>query len=506
MRKPLRHVTLVLLGCFLVLFVQLNRVQVFDAQALEDFPGNTRKIQRLFNQNRGSIFTADGVVVAESQATTPGSDFKWRRRYPQGELYAHSVGYISLTQGASGVEEAYSDKLVGAEAITQIKGLFDSLEGGNKTEDVILTLDHNVQVVAKEALGNRNGSVVAIDPKTGDIKALWSFPSYNPDPLASLNSSEVQDALERINNGNERPNCSETSLCAKAYEERYFPGSTFKVVTAATGLDEDAVDLDRYRFPDETRYVPPPSSVGIPNFGNGVCGGTLKEMITRSCNAGFGRLAVELLGPEKMVAGAERFGFNKEIPFDLDPVATSNFPVDYGEQFRKPTDEIPAGIYDNSPRLGRAAIGQDDVQASPLHMAMVAAAIADDGKMKRPNIVAKTVDSEVEPDFSDIRGKEQQWLEATERGSARDIREAMRAVVSSGTATNLQMPGLDVGAKTGTAQIGSTGSSHAWVIAFAGPQDEDPELAVAVIVESQQETGGAAAAPIAKQVFEEFFR
>jgi|GEM_PF-97292 len=503
--SPLHNVTAVLLCCFIALFIQLNRVQVLQADKIENVAGNNRQLQRDFGQARGKIITADGQVVALSEPVVNNENFDFRRRYPHGDLYAHSVGYVSLTLGSSGVEEFQNDELVVSDTLSF---------GPKKTSDVILTLDHDLQTVAREALkdpanGNdRLGSVVALDPKNGEIKALWSYPSFNPEPLASLSSEEIQDAIDLLQSGinEDRPSCTDTPQCAKAYQDRTVPGSTFKVIVAAGALDRagTGISLSSPTFPTVNSYKLPFSG-SVSNYGGGSCGGDLQTLIRRSCNAGFSQIAVEDLGPEKMVAQAEAFGFNQKIPLDVDAsnIVESFYPSDYGNFI---SESRGFRLFDNSDKLGQTAIGQSDVQASPLNMAMVAGAIANDGDMMVPRFVEGYRDSDsLDDSYRPIKNR--RWKESTTTGTARDLQNAMYGVVESGTAKGLQVSGLAVGAKTGTADIGD--DVHAWVIAFAGPPNSDPELAVAVLVERQKGqagvTGGKVAVPIAKLLFEEYF-
>ena len=505
MTKPLRNVTAVLLICFTVLFVQLNRVQVFQAEALESFPNNNRKLQRNFGENRGQILTSDGTVVAVSEERPDNNTFDYRRLYPEGELYAHSVGYVSVTLGSKGLEQQYSDRLVGGR------------------DNLVLNLDHELQQVARDALRaedgtDRNGSIVALDPRTGEIKALWSYPSYDPEPLASFDSGEVGRAWKSINNDIDFPRCKETPACAKAYQEREFPGSTFKIVVAAAALDQTngRVQMNSPQF-NGGPYTPPPLRQGavgtVGNYNGGNCGGTLFQMIVRSCNAGFAQIASEELGPPKMVSVAEGFGFNQKVPLDISDsvIAESNFPAleQFGNDFRDSAGS--AMVYDGTPQLAQTAIGQNEVQATPLQMALVAAAVANDGVIPQPRLAKGLI--EADNPTAQIRAfKQENWMRAMSEGSANQIREAMLQVVRGGTGTNLAIPNLEVGAKTGTADVDvddNTKLVHAWVIAFAGRPGNEPELAVAVLVERQEGnsgvTGGRVAAPIAKLLFEKHF-
>ncbi len=502
MNRPLKHVIAVLLGCFTILFVQLNRVQVFDAAALEVNPANTRTIQRDFNRPRGIISTADGVVVAESQET-PGALFDRQRIYPHGELYAHVVGYHSFTFGADGVERTYNDALVGRTASQELSGLTDLLEGRNPVGNVVLTVDDDLQRLARSQLGEREGSVVALDPRSGAVLAMWSWPSYDPNLVAANSGTAANEAWTRLTEADGNP------LRPRAYQDIEFPGSTFKLVTAAAALETGAATMTQPEFESTDAYTPPLTERALTNFGGNTCGGNLTELIVVSCNTGFGQLAAERIGPGPMVDQAERFGFNSAPPFDLPNPARSVFPADYGSLVSNPTDEIPAGVYENTPALAQAAIGQFEVQASPLQMALVAAAAANGGMVPTPHVVDRVEDSVTLNVVSDVNPGS--WQRAMSEANAAELAGAMVQVVERGTAQSVAVPGVVVGAKTGTAQLGTDPpASHAWIVAFAGRPDGPPEIAVAVLIEGQpgnpDQTGGGAAGPIARSLLEQFFQ
>ncbi len=500
--RPLKHVIAVLLGCFTILFVQLNRVQVFDAAALEAHPANTRTIQRDFNRPRGIISTADGVVVAES-IDTPGGLFDRQRTYPQGEVYAHIVGFHSFTFGADGVERTYNDALVGRTASQELSGLTDLLEGRNPVGNVVLTIDDDLQRLARSQLGEREGSVVALDPVSGAVLAMWSYPSYDPNLLAANSGTAANEAWTTLVETEGNP------IRPRAYQEREFPGSTFKLVTAAAALESGAATMTDPEFEVTDAYTPPLTERPLTNFGGASCGGNLTELVVVSCNTGFGQLAAEQLGPDPMIEQAERFGFNSAPPFDLPNPTESIFPTDYGSLVSSPSDLIPAGVYDNTPALAQAAIGQFEVQASPLQMALVAAAVANGGAVPSPHVVDRIEDSVSLDVVSD--NNPGTWQQAMSTANAEALAGAMVAVVERGTAQSVAVPGVVVGAKTGTAQLGTDPpASHAWIVAFAGRPDGPPELAVAVLVEGQEgnpdQTGGGVAGPIARSIIEQFFQ
>ena len=484
MTRQIRALGIGLMACFLVLFVQLNRLTVFQAAELNDNPVNTREILRDFTQPRGSITTADGVVIAES---VPSDDrFELQRRYPEGDLFAHVTGYYSFTLGSSGVERTYNDELAGRTLDISLQDLSDLFVDKDRVGDLTLTLRADLQRIARDQLGPREGSVVALDPRTGELLVLLSYPSYDPNLLADHDTEAATAVAQLLDASEEKPRL------ARSYQDRFFPGSTFKVVTAAAGIEGGGVSADEPRYPSRSSYTPPTTTRPIRNFGGSTCGGALFQILRVSCNSAFAQMGVET-GAEQMIDTAEAFGFNREVPIDLTAPARSNFPTDFER---------------NLPALAQSAIGQNDVSATPLQMAMVAGAVANGGEVMVPHVLRDVRDSD--GNIVDTYDPEV-WTRAMATSTASLLQEAMRGVVQSGTATRLQVPGFDVGGKTGTAQLGTDPPrSHAWIIGFAGPPGEEPTIAIAVIVEGQpgasEQTGGRVAAPIAQAVLSAYLQ
>lgn len=499
MNNQIRHVMAVLMAAFVILFAQLNRVQVFQAEELRQHPENTRTVQRDFGQNRGRIVTADGVVVARSEATADSS-FEHLRVYPEAELYAHVTGYVSFTVGADGVERSYNDDLTGRSGALQLSGITELLGDGDPTGELVLALRHDLQTAAAEALGARPGAVVALEPETGNILAMYSWPTFDPNLLSGHDGTAVNEAYRELTADPANP------LRSGAYRERYFPGSTFKVVTAASALDTGVATLTQPVFEVRQEYTPPLTSRGLANFGGSACGGNIADLLRVSCNTGFAELGAELLGPERLIDTAQAFGFNAVPPLDLPAVESSVFPTDYGEQLQAPAAELPAGLFENTPTLAQAAIGQNDVSATPLQMALVAAAVANDGDVPIPRVVTEVRNSRGETVTTPSPGT---WQVAVGDTTALDLQLAMVDVVTDGTARGLAREGWRIGAKTGTAQIvAGDDRAHAWVIVFAGPVGGGPEIALAVLVEGVEgtagQTGGGAAIPVARAVLDAY--
>lgn len=473
MTRQIRQVGIALMVMFSLLFLNVTYLQYLKADELSDHPGNTRRIVRDFSRPRGVIESADGAVLAESVPVD--GQFSRLRRYPEAELFAHITGYFSFSVGSEGVERTYNADLAGrTQPLRQIR---DLLEDRETTGDVVLTVDKRLQAVARDALGGRKGAVVALDPTTGAVRALWSFPSYDPNPLAQHDQKAVQDYWRALNQNADAP------LLPRTFRQRYAPGSTFKVVTAAAALDRSPA-LATKDYPRLRELDLPRTEKNLPNFGGSSCGGPLTQLLKVSCNTGFAQLGLDL-GAEALAGEARDFGFADKPPFDLPAVAASVFPE--------------AGTFVNKePFLAQSAIGQQDVSATPLQMALVAAGVANGGVVMKPHVMAEVRNASDEV----VRAYQPEpWHQATSPETAASLRDMMVGVVNGGTAGRAAVPGVQVAAKTGTAQtIGD--NAHAWLIAFA-PADA-PRIAIAVIVESQdgvsEATGGRVAAPIAQAV------
>ena len=496
MNRQLRKLAIALMACYLALFVKLNFLQVIDAKALNNKPGNGRAVVRDFNRPRGDIVSADGVLVAHS--IDSDGRFKFQRTYPTDDLFAHTVGSYSLLFGSDGVERQYNDQLSGNTTDFRVRGFLDPFVEEPNVGTIELTLRADVQRVAREALGNRPGSVVALDPRSGGIIAMWSYPSYNPN-FTSLNDATSARAFkEAYDKAPDKP------LLAKPYRDRYFPGSTFKVITASAGLESGKVTETTPSFPSANGYQPPLTTRKISNFDGATCGGTLFDLLRVSCNSGFAQMGSQLLGPDVMIKEAQDFGFGEVPPIDLPGAVKSVFPTDFGKRLRDGANPGDAPIFENTPQLAQSSIGQSDVSATPLEMAMVAGAIGNGGAMMTPHVMREVRDrkQEVVDTYQDSV-----WKQPVTKENADIMRRGMIEVASNGTAKAMSIGGVEVGGKTGTAQLGTTpAKSHAWVIGFAGPPGQPAQVAVAVLVQGQpgasEQTGGKVAAPIAKKVLE----
>jgi peptidoglycan glycosyltransferase len=486
MNKQIRRLAAGLLVCYLILFVQLNLLQVVKRNELAANPTNTRAILREFDKPRGNIVTADGVTIADSVLSAPGDKFKYQRQYPTNDLFANISGYYTYAYGATKVEKKYNDVLAGTTSEQQLRAITNIFSAQDNTGSVQLTARADLQQVAKDALGEREGSVVVLNPITGAVLAMWSYPSYDPNLVAVHDNQRSGDVLTYLNASPGKP------TLANAYQERYMPGSTFKIVTTSIALEAKAIDFDT-TWANETQWIPPQTTNPLQNYKGELCGGDLREVFRRSCNTPFARTAV-LLGAETMVAGTQAWGIGETIPFDLPGGAVSHF----GDV---------ADFKDAAPKLAIRGFGQDEDAIVPLQMAMIAATVANGGKEMAPYVVAATLDHEGKVLHQTTPTV---WKTPMSAETALKLNDLMVGVVRNGTAKCcLQLDnGIQAAAKTGTAQLNATGQperSHAWIVAFAPA--EAPQYTVAVILkgtnaEISDGTGGRLAGPIAKTVLD----
>ena len=471
MNRPIRVLAMGMFTIFCVLIVAVTYHQVIVGPEYRDDPRNVRVATGITGRERGTIITADGVVVAVSEAD-PDDPLSFRRSYPEGDLYSHTVGYSTLLFGNQGVEATHSSDLVSNRDAT-ISGVIAALLGGDvRPKGLRLTLEHNLQSVAQEALGNQRGSVVAVDPRTGAILAMVSNPGFDPNALVGGSAGPAGDALD------EDPL---EPLLNRATAAAFASG------VASSGIP----------FPNPVELELPGSTATISNFNGQACGPgsevPLSTAFVNSCNTIFGMLGMQL-GAEQLVGTAESFGFNQEIPLDIRSIPSTIPSV----------DEFEFDI----PGLAQSAIGQRDVRATPLQMALATAAVANDGEIMVPYLVEEVFNAE---GVVEELAEPVVWLRATSPSAATALADLMEGVVTSGTGRRASVPGVRVAGKTGTAEVPDD-APHAWFVGF-GPVDagpDDPQIALAVIVESggdagEAATGGTVAAPIAQLVLAEFF-
>lgn len=469
MNGPIRRVAVAAMAMFTVLMLNLSAGYLIRTESLNNRPENRRVTDARFAQDRGPIMVGNTPIALSE----PVKDrFKFQRSYPKGKLYAPVTGYYSYLYGSSGLENSYSAQLAGVDDSQFLEQLINLATGATpEGASVETTLDAGAQRAAWDGLDGRKGAVVALDTSTGAVRALVTSPSYNPDRLATHDQKAAQAAWKELNADPDKP------MANRATREIYPPGSTFKVVTAAAAL---ASGMDPDTKLDATPYKLPGSTVVI----SGNCGGdeiTLTRALEVSCNPAFARLGVRL-GADALRAQAEEFGFGDKFLNDIGSVA-SKFP-------EEPDDAQTA----------MSAIGAFEVAATPLQMAMVAAAAANDGVVMEPYIVERVVSADLR---TISEASPRRHSTALNEAESADLAEMMVSVVEDGTGRRAQVDGLTVGGKTGTAVTDDKRRPYAWFIAFA----EELDLAVCVFIEDAEIpatdiAGGTLAAPIAKAVIE----
>lgn len=454
---------------------------VFDAEALKEKEANKRPLFEQQQIRRGRILTADGVVIAKSVRKGKGDSLRFVRRYPEGSLFGHPIGYSFIEEGQSEFEQFHNEELVGEDS--EFASIADELLGREQEgNDIVTSIDADAQRTALAALQEVGfGAVVAIEPSTGAVKAMASNVSFDP--------NRIPYDLEQMNR-----NEIETPLYNRATQGRYPPGSTFKVVTAAAGLDSGAIT------PETPIDAPGTLEVeGTPlqnDFNQDFFGATLDTALTNSVNTWFGQLGQQL-GNDTLFEYMERFGFNATPAIDLPEgeVEKSGVYDIEDEELLRADDPVD---------LARLAIGQERLLTTPLQMTLVAAAVANEGKLMKPQIWKRVVD----PDGRVTERMDPSvYSEPISAETAAQLTTAMEGVVTEGTGTNAAIPGIAVAGKTGTAETpgnkacgGGVDENQAWFIGFA-PAD-DPQIAIAVSIECTPEFGGDVAAPIFRAVAE----
>ncbi|OEJ32778.1 peptidoglycan D,D-transpeptidase FtsI family protein [Streptomyces subrutilus] len=480
MNKPLRRISLFCGLLVLALLIRTNWIQYVQAEDLSTRKENRRVQIAQYATERGNIIVAGQPITGS--AVTDGSDYKFKRTYTDGPLWAPVTGYASQAFGSTQLESLEDGILTGNDDrlfFDRTIGMFtgEKKQGGN----VVTTLNPEAQKAAFKALGNNKGAAAAIDPRTGAVLALVSTPSYDPSRFAG-NSKDDEKAWVELKDSEDK------NLVNRALRETYPPGSTFKVVTAAAALEHGVVKEinDPTDTPDP--YFLPGTKTEMVNHASGCKEASLNEALRVSCNSVFANLG-DKVTRDKMVETAEKFGFNND-KIDI-PVRAF------------------ASVYDK--KMGKdgnaqSSIGQFNTAATPLQMAMVTAAIANDGKLMKPYMV----DHVTSPNLDIIeKHSAQEMSRPLSAANAQKVQEMMVNVVDKGTGTKAKINNVKVGGKTGTAQHGEGNKKrpYAWFISYAENPDGTSPVAVAVVIEDSEAdrediSGGGLAAPVAKAVME----
>ena len=484
MNRPLRRVAVACLVLFGMLLLQANWVQVVKAKQYRNDPRNKRVLLRTYDRERGPIVIGAGKdrqAVAKSIVTT--DTLKYLRTYPGGPVYAPITGFASLVYGYTGIERQESSVLSGEDDRLFVRRLSDYITGRKIAGgSIVLTLNRAAQQAAYDGLAGKVGAVVALDPSTGAVLALASRPSYDPTVLSSHDPAAIRKAYNALVDNALDP------LTNRAIERTYAPGSTFKLITAAAALSKGIAQ------PDTIIDAPPVLTFrnGKPlrNFAGEECGSggrqSLADALATSCNTAFAGLGLRV-GQDALNRQATAFGFGSNDLRLPQPVADSTFLGGEKGDLAQPF-------------LAQSAIGQYNVQATPLQMALVAAGIANHGDVMRPYLV-KEVQA---PDLSTLDLASPKLLShAVSSAVAGQLTSMMEGVVTKGTGGNARIPGVRVAGKTGTAQGAAGDRPNVWFVGFAPA--EDPKVVVAVFLDrasgyDASATGGKLAAPIAQAV------
>ena len=456
----IRKIALIMVFSFVFLSLGLVYWQVVNADTMLDNPTNRRALLLEKNITRGGIFDRNGVILAETRVDEEG---KKKRIYPHGEIFQPLLGYSSLQYGSSGLEISLGQSLLGLDDSSikrKIQNAFDLERKGN---DVILTIDSRLQEIAYDRLSGKAGAVVAIDPRTGDVLALVSQPSFDANTL----DKDWEEILVK-----------EGSPLLNHAFSLFPPGSIMKVITSAALFKAEQDVTDIYHCEGSTiingQMIQDGRAHGWVNY---------DLALAYSCNTYFAVHGIEA-GQDIFLEAVSRFGFGKQIPFELYVPPSS---ITREESL---PEELKINLFAES------TFGQGQVMISPFHIALITAGIANEGKVMTPNLIDKIIDTKQNTIYE---SQPNIWLQALTANEAQKIRSGMILAVNEGTASPGALPNVQVAAKTGSAEPGGNKRTHAWYIAFAPA--EQPQIAVAVLVEHGG-TGGGAGAPIAKAIIE----
>jgi peptidoglycan glycosyltransferase len=466
--RAMSKVFVITVVLFVALIVNLTWIMGVRAEWFQDRPENKRSIAKEMKIKRGDILGYDGSVMAGTERRSG----YYYRDYPNGTMAPQLLGYDTVRYGRSGIEEQLNDELTGQASDLGVQNWVDKLLGRRpQGADVRLTLVPAVQKIAQSELHGQKGAIVVLDPTTGALIASASAPNYDP--------ANLEAQWDRLSTDDSAP------LLNRPTQGLYVPGSAFKVVTASAGLDTGKVTPDT-EFVDTGTYVV--FGGKVTNYGGEVFGtNDFTYALTASINTTFGKVG-NLLGRKRLITGAQQYGFYQTPPLEL-PAGEIVPSGRYGKN-----GLLAPGAFMDPLDVAWAACGQERLQATPLQMALVAGGVANGGRVMKPYYLQEIVT----PDGQVVRKTQpEQWLTATKPVTASQLNAMMQNVVNAGTGTAAALEGIQVAGKTGTAEKGD-GTNLAWFIGFAPA--EDPQVAVAVVIEDTQSTGGEAAAPLAAAV------
>lgn len=439
---------------FLALVTYLLWFNMFRAKDVYTNSYNKRQWESEQQVQRGEIYSQDGVLLAETEIDGDARI----RKYPKGRLYSHIIGYCSQVYGKTQLEMSHDDDLIGKGTISLT---LNEIKHGNNLN---LTINDELQEYAYEQLDGRDGAIVAMEPTTGQILAMVSLPDFNPETIEKDWPSMMED--------------ENSPFLARATQGLYPPGSTYKIVTAA-GVYDNGMTTET--FDDEGLFKK--GDVTVYNYNKESFGKLdIKTAFEVSSNYVFCTLGYEM-GADAVKAEAEKFGVNKSFEFDI-PVSQSQI------QYKKMTDLDGALV----------SIGQGGLVMTPLHVAMMASVVANNGKMMKPYLV-ETVTTENGTVIGQT--KPSVLYDSIGTACADYIEDMMIGVVEEGTGTGAQISGITVAGKTGTAE-NETDKDHAWFVGYAPA--ENPTICVAVVLENAATSGGKSAVPIAKNIIRKFLK
>ena len=470
---------LIIFLAFVIVAAQAANIQFFRAGALDASPLNPRFSQSSITEPRGEIVAADGTILARSESIGGGQSL-YQRVYPLGDLTAGLVGFDSPSYGTWALEAQYNSYLTAHAQSPQ--NFAQVLAPTSAADNVTLTLQPSLERVAQRALAGRDGGAVVLDPRNGNILAMYSNPTYNPEPFTSFNFKTAEAAWKKgiTNNAHGFP-----PLGLVATQQTFPPGSTFKIVTTSAVVIYKPQLLNKV-YPALTTTPLPNTTKTLSNYAFERCGGTIAQMLPPSCDTGYALVGLDLGGID-LAATANSFGYNEVPPIDLPGIARSYFPS--GSSFTY-----------NQPQLAYSAIGQENVRTSVLMNALVAGAVGNGGVMMTPHLMSYVTG----PDGSIVkRYTPTVWKTPLSAIQAAQIVPLMVNVARFGTAAGVFPPADDVAAKTGTSQVGNgVQNTDDWMIAFAPASH--PTIAVAVVMPFQvtAATGASVAGPIMRCLVE----